>query len=70
MIKTQIRIVTDTKELIYDVEMPVEEQEYADGLAHRDHIPEGTGMLYDFHTKPYGIICLRLKPALPLILFL
>lgn len=52
MKNTQLRIVTDRGDVIYEVEVPTCKQEYSQGLADRDHVAFGTGMLYDYHENP------------------
>lgn len=48
MRKEKITILTDTKEVYFNAEIPQTDGEFINGLAFRDFIPAGTGMLYDF----------------------
>ena len=52
MIRSRIEILTDTESVMYDVKIPTTSEEFGTGLAYRDNIPEGTGMLYDYHEDP------------------
>lgn len=52
MRKEHVEILTDSKNIIYEVEIPTTLEEFGNGLAYRDNILKGTGMLYDYHTNP------------------